>query len=805
MTRIVRPISAALGAAVIAAIFAAGALAVNPVPHAILAAVGGGTPFEREGGLRLEWKPPAGGLTRPILLGDAVAVHHVDQHIVFEIPGIAKADVAKTADIVMSGGMQMRLELETNAVVDLAKAAGIVDSKGPVTFEPEVWVPETSDKQHTAYVLAGPDRESIDAVVERARAAGWSLPPDAELVLEPITDRRERSHWIARLLSTEVLVDYTMLESASTGFDPSLNRPIVMLDFTRAGAERFAEVTERLSGHKIAIVVGREIVSDPVIDGRIGGGRCSITMGGGTSTEALQRDADRLVHALSAGSLPPGGTLLSATYVAPTRAGAETLGAIATAVLAALVAALIVWLAVKLARPAWEPFAARSPGALPWRRLATMFGVVIVVYFGNDVTLPIVDRAELLHVVFGPNRDPWIARGSLFALGVFPVITAAIAVELLVLAVPAWRPLRTRGPQDRRRIAWAIAAVAIALAFVQGYEHVDSLQQLGFRGGPTLVEPGLLVRVEGALSLAGGTMMIVLLAALVSSFGLGNGYAAIVSITWALHMAAIIRASTLDPHQVALAVGTLVTISALTATFLRWRIARDQEVPLALPSSGMISIFPAGGLFAVIGIVTGLNLLSGKISKIYDATYELTWRVSAVAIVAVACAALWSLAFARPRALATLAGRASVAPPSWRSWSRATVLSCGWLLALAMISVVVAGWTIPPLAFEGLTTVIATATVLDLVADWRGRRGAMVAVWSLHDPQHVELARGVLATGGVRSHVSATHVRALFALFGPWAPMTVYVAHDDAKRATELLLALFDERRPPPNVEQAFA
>ena len=66
------------------------------------------------------------------------------------------------------------------------------------------------------------------------------------------------------------------------------------------------------------------------------------------------------------------------------------------------------------------------------------------------------------------------------------------------------------------------------------------------------------------------------------------------------------------------------------------------------------------------------------------------------------------------------------------------------------------------------------------------------------------LAREVLASRGVRCHVSATHVRALFALFGPWVPMTVYAPRDDAQRATELLLALFDTRRPPPNVEQAF-
>ena len=107
----VRPVRAALGAAVIAVVFAAGALAVNPVPHAILAAVGGGTSFEREGGLRLEWRPPASGLTQPISFGADVAVHYGDQRIVLEVPGVAKADVDRTAKAVVSGGMQMRIEL----------------------------------------------------------------------------------------------------------------------------------------------------------------------------------------------------------------------------------------------------------------------------------------------------------------------------------------------------------------------------------------------------------------------------------------------------------------------------------------------------------------------------------------------------------------------------------------------------------------------------------------------------------------------------------------------------------------------
>ena len=88
----------------------------------------------------------------------------------------------------------------------------------------------------------------------------------------------------ALFLDPKVLLDQTAVKSASVQHD---NDGVVQiqLNFTEDGARRFAEVTERLRGKRIGMLVQGRLVSAPVIRDRISGGSAIIS-GNMTETEA---------------------------------------------------------------------------------------------------------------------------------------------------------------------------------------------------------------------------------------------------------------------------------------------------------------------------------------------------------------------------------------------------------------------------------------------------------------------------------------------------------------------------------------
>ena len=91
--------------------------------------------------------------------------------------------------------------------------------------------------------------------------------------------------------------------NASMYWNPTTNRPEVLVEFDRFGATRFEEMTGANVGKKMAIILDDRVSSAPTIQTRIGGGRSSITMGGGNDRE-VQREAQDLVNVLKTGSLP---------------------------------------------------------------------------------------------------------------------------------------------------------------------------------------------------------------------------------------------------------------------------------------------------------------------------------------------------------------------------------------------------------------------------------------------------------------------------------------------------------------------
>ncbi|MBI2625146.1 MAG: protein translocase subunit SecD [Candidatus Nealsonbacteria bacterium] len=102
------------------------------------------------------------------------------------------------------------------------------------------------------------------------------------------------------------------LAKAELNFDQTTYQPIVSLQFNSEGAEIFKELTSKNIGKPIAIYVDNSLISAPVVQEVISGGKAQIT--GRFTVE----EAKKLAQNLSAGALPLPIKIISQQNVGPT-------------------------------------------------------------------------------------------------------------------------------------------------------------------------------------------------------------------------------------------------------------------------------------------------------------------------------------------------------------------------------------------------------------------------------------------------------------------------------------------------------
>jgi len=117
--------------------------------------------------------------------------------------------------------------------------------------------------------------------------------------------------------------------------------PITLIQFDQVGAEKFAKLTERLVGKPMAIFVGGQMVSAPIIQTQITGGSAQITFGSG-DTFSLKKEAFELARNINSGAIPAPVTLDGQVKVAATL-GQDSLNiAMRAALIGFIVVALVI-------------------------------------------------------------------------------------------------------------------------------------------------------------------------------------------------------------------------------------------------------------------------------------------------------------------------------------------------------------------------------------------------------------------------------------------------------------------------------
>jgi len=785
-------IIAVLAAGVVAALYA-----VREVPGRALALVGApSVGVARYGGVTATYTPSPGETpkldeddgdshydngTNPIIsrTGDTWTI---------ELPRVKEASAPSViARLTAGGGLEFREVIESNAVkgvLDLGLAFDDIGKPGArePMFMVDSWVGEDGYKRRTDLYLYGHSREVIERAFADAQARGWTPPPHSKIVYEEMAPFRDsndrRMAWRSYFVSAEVALDGSAVANAIGSHDPNTNRPVVALELNRRGARIFGDLTARIAGGKLATLMAGEVKSVPVINGPIRGGRAQITMGGSDPVTA-EHERDALVETLKTGSLPLAGHISNAKWVAPSGTGRIIAARILLAVLAGGLGYLVAFFGVWFARPERRRIAVleSAGGGKLGRRIAWTALALVVYIAGTWITLPGLNDVELGHVLaFGGKTRVDTTQFSIFALGVMPLLTSFVTVEVFASLVPPWRKHRDT-VLGRRKLGLAVAIVAVVLAAIQAYFVTTYLTGLS-RGGAELFDAKMFWPCVATL--AAGPMVLAVLASVISTRGLGNGYAVMFVAAW---LWAVPWCDLAANAKLVLAAAIILATVVITLGILGWRVRAPGRVAVPLPASSIAPIHDGGGAIALIGTLSALGVTLPY--WIIEKTQTLHGNLSVGLPVLAIAALVWAFVFARPGRRRALLEAAKQGPADGPLWVRATAITLAALAALFALALIRPGGILGKLA-DPAVVVIAIATIADLISDARAYRHAnLVAVWPLHDPLLVDAARDVL--GEIPHVIQSTRLRSLLWMFGAYVPMVVLVPEPQSAEAHAVL------------------
>jgi preprotein translocase subunit SecY len=724
-----------------------------------------------------------------------------DGSFALEFPGVAERDLAAVVELLTLPGLQFRVVDNDSAFMQGLYARTSADPRAVelgVTAEVDMWTPDEGGQQQD-YYLAAETREALTTYL--AEAVVGAPPVDREILFEHLYNAGEdgsEERWRSYYVERAVALDGSSIASSTKTTDPYTGQPIVLVDFTRDGAEAFGELTARMIGRKLATVVGGVIKSAPIINGAIHGGRCSITMGG-SDAEAQERDAAALVAVLRGGPLPPGGRVRDATYVAPSVSSATLW--LARVLLGVIPAAIAFGLILVLARRT-EP-APRSAGPAtrppPWRALAVTLSAPVALYLSTAVTLPGVNEVAL-------DMMPDALRRQLnpFVLGLAPLIIAFVAVELATALVPGWQRARVT-PDGRRKLGRIVIVLGMAVAAVHGHATATYLLDTGFFESTPIVSSGSGTTAILVLTLMVGTLLLGVFAGVLTTYGLGNGYSVLIGAGVVIHTGHFLMDDP-TPYDMALSAphaAVAVVLIAAVAIAIGWLLTRrvpdrqpgdPRAAPIAPPVAGLIPLTWTFGVGAVVSLITAVGLQAPpQLFELMIASSTTRDVVDGVLVVGLTFGLGWLLV--RPRAHATLLARmtgVAIRPPV-HAWLVAAALSAIVLLALYLAALAIRDRVPQGAVFDVVAIATLTAIVLDIVADWRARRRAdLVPVWPIQQAGLAAAAVDVLARAGITAHLRGAHHRALLHVVGPYVPIEVMVPADRAGEATAILRDMFD-------------
>jgi preprotein translocase subunit SecD len=251
-----------------------------------------------------------------------------DEDIVVEVPGQDKRAFDEIKEII-----RRTARLEFKMVDDETDFfANIKDTELPENEGISIYgenAPGGVGKSVQTHFARIVKRENETMTQARDRFKKWAktlnVPDDHQIGFEEIIDydadegKTTEVGWRTFYLFSraEVTGDYITDATVAQDTQSGMGSFYVAVTFSPAGADRFEEITGANVQRRFAIILDDIINSAPVIKSKIGGGRASITLGGGDPEKQL-KDAKKLEMVLRSGALPAPITPSNESLIGPT-------------------------------------------------------------------------------------------------------------------------------------------------------------------------------------------------------------------------------------------------------------------------------------------------------------------------------------------------------------------------------------------------------------------------------------------------------------------------------------------------------
>ncbi|HXU73917.1 MAG TPA: protein translocase subunit SecD [Polyangia bacterium] len=233
--------------------------------------------------------------------------------IIVELPGLKPDDFERVKKQI-GRTAQLEFKMADDGSEYMKKVAGIAVAKKAEFPGIEVgrdgWTEKDSGQPHSDVYLKSKDKTELEKFFASLKGDD-AVPGDHEIGYEQKELREDDDNatsqekiWRTYYLHRRAELTGEHIQDPEVAWDQQTGRPEVSLQFDHEGANLFEKATAANVGRKMAIILDEKINSAPVIEGRIGGGRARITMGGMGDPFKIQEEAKDLVAVLKAGALP---------------------------------------------------------------------------------------------------------------------------------------------------------------------------------------------------------------------------------------------------------------------------------------------------------------------------------------------------------------------------------------------------------------------------------------------------------------------------------------------------------------------
>ncbi len=261
-----------------------------------------------------------------------------------------------------------------------------------------------------------------------------------------------------------------------------------------------------------------------------------------------------------------------------------------------------------------------------WRKLLVTVLAIALYRAGSAIPLPTV-RPEALNFIsttrysaiwqqFGGNP---LSSVSIMALGVVPYVTATLVLQLLSGIIPALAKLQ-EDSEGRARFRKVTVTTALVLAVAQAVVTVLVFRQTRAMIGVT-INPGLTNAVVTAVFLTLGFVLVLLLADVITRYGVGSGVSVILLTTVLSSTVSLLKRALPLSSTAEILLTSVITLVAITLSVVGLRTYRsirlystelgieERTKPIEMRAhilqGGIAPIVFAGSILGLLGGISG--------------------------------------------------------------------------------------------------------------------------------------------------------------------------------------------------------